>query len=195
LLAKQRAPRPVPDPEAFRPGNEAFVQYQAQPTDGRPPFRNTEFFTLRDGQIVHVDVYFGTDTDAASAEADKQNIRDVIATWIRASVEGVVERVLSLMAEDVVFLLPGQQPMRGRDAFAAASSSAGNKPRLVEGKPEIQEIEIAGDYAFCWNHFSVTLSLPDGSVARRAGHILSIFRRQPDGRWVLFRDANMLTAV
>src|SRR5689334_22949632 len=37
----------------FVQGDEAFVQYEVK-TTGKPPFRNTEFFTLRDGQITHV---------------------------------------------------------------------------------------------------------------------------------------------
>lgn len=130
-----------------------------------------------------------------SEEKDKQQIRDVIATWVRASTSGDLDTVLNLMAEDVVFLLPGQQPMRRREAFATASRGMTGKMR-IEGKPEIQEIQIAGDYAFCWNYLSITVTpLPDGAPKRRAGNILSVFRREADGRWVLFRDANMLTAV
>ena len=42
---------------------------------------------------------------------------------MRASAAGDVERVLGLMAEDVVFLLPGQPPMRGRETFRVAAGS------------------------------------------------------------------------
>jgi len=130
-----------------------------------------------------------------SEEEDKQQIQNVITTWIKASAENDLDTVLSLMAEDVVFLLPGQPPMRGRTTFAAASSSMQGKMR-IEGRPEIQEITIAGDYAFCWNYLSITVTpLPDGKPMNRAGNILSVFRREPDGRWVLFRDANLLTAI
>jgi uncharacterized protein (TIGR02246 family) len=125
---------------------------------------------------------------------EKQKIREAIDTWMRATAEGDLERVLTLMAEDVVFLLPGQEPMCGRDAYSAASRPMTGKVRF-EGKPEIQEIHIAGNYAFCWNYLSLKVTpLPDGPVKERAGHILSVFRKESDGRWVLFRDANMLTA-
>ena len=130
-----------------------------------------------------------------SIEQDKQEIQNVITTWIKASAENDLDTVLSLIAEDVTFLLPGQPPMRGRAAFAAASKSMEGKMR-IEGRPEIQEITIAGNYAFCWNHLSITVTpLPAGKPMHRAGNILSVFRREPNGRWVLFRDANMLTAV
>lgn len=127
-------------------------------------------------------------------EQERQKIREIIAAWMRASAEGDIEQVLRLMAEDVVFLLPGRPPMRGRDAFAAAARQGAGQFR-IEGRPDIQEIQIAGEYAFCWTYLSITVTpLPDGAPMRRAGHILSVFRKEPDGLWVLFRDANMLTA-
>ena len=129
------------------------------------------------------------------AEQDKRAIREVVATWMRASAEGDLERVFSLMAEDVVFLVAGQPPMRGRATFEKASRAMAGKIRF-EGKSEIQEIHVAGDYAFCWSQLAVTASPLEGrDVMHRAGPVLSVFRKEPDGRWVLFRDANLLTAV
>jgi ketosteroid isomerase-like protein len=43
---------------------------------------------------------------------------------MRATAEGDLETVLSLIAEDAIFLLPDQPPMRGREAFAGALRSA-----------------------------------------------------------------------
>lgn len=128
-------------------------------------------------------------------ETEKQKIREAIETWLRASATGDVERVMSLMAEDVVFLLPGQEPMHGRDAFATASRAMAGKVRF-EGEPDIREIHLAGNYAFVWNHLDVKVTfLPDGPTKRRTGNVLSVFRKESDGRWLLFRDANMLTAA
>ena len=45
---------------------------------------------------------------------DERAIRDLIATWLEASKAGDTEKVLSLMADDVVFLVTGHPPMRGR---------------------------------------------------------------------------------
>jgi len=51
----------------------------------------------------------------------EQAIRSLVATWLEAPSRGDLERVLELMADDVVFLGPARPPMRGREAFAAAS--------------------------------------------------------------------------
>lgn len=128
-------------------------------------------------------------------DEDAQQIREVIATWIHASAADDLETVLSLMAEDVVFLLPGRPPMRGRREYAEQSRGMIGKLR-ISGTPEVQEVEVFGDYAYCWNHLSITVTPTEGGAPmQRAGNILSIFRREPDGRWVLWRDANLLTAV
>lgn len=128
-----------------------------------------------------------------NSESEKQKIRQVIEDWLKASREGDTDAVLPLMAEDVTFLLPGQEPIVGRDGFAVASRAAAGKIRLIEATPRIREIVVMGDCAYCWNHLTLKFAgLTDGQIQERSGDILSIFRKEPDGRWVLLRDANLL---
>jgi uncharacterized protein (TIGR02246 family) len=125
-------------------------------------------------------------------QSDEQSIRALIAEWQSASEAGDLSKILPLMAEDVVFLIAGQQPMRGRDAFATAFQAALGKVR-IEPTSAIQEIQIAGELAYCWNHLQVVITpLQGGSPMRRSGCTLTVLRKEPDGRWVVFRDANML---
>ncbi len=58
---------------------------------------------------------------------------------------------------------------------------------------EIQQIQVSGNLAHCWNHISVTIT-PNhgGKPMRRSGYALSVLRKQPDGSWVITRDANLL---
>ncbi len=125
---------------------------------------------------------------------DEQAIRDLFTAWHEATTTGNLPKLLNLMAEDVVFLVPGQPPMRGRDAFAAGFQT-GLQHYRIDYTWETQEIQIAGDWAYCWNHLSVTvIPLQAGSPKRRTGYTLTVLRKQPDGTWVVTRDANMLTA-
>ena len=41
---------------------------------------------------------------------DERAIRDLVATWMPASQAGDVSTVLGLMADDVVFMVPGREP-------------------------------------------------------------------------------------
>lgn len=126
---------------------------------------------------------------------DEQAIRALVETWMRATLAGDLDRVLELMAEDVVFLGAGRPPMRGKEAFAAASRAMEGKVR-VEGRADVQEVRVFGDWAYCWNQLTVTTHPADGGApAERSGPALSVLRRNPDGRWVIFRDANMVSAA
>ncbi|HZV33941.1 MAG TPA: SgcJ/EcaC family oxidoreductase [Verrucomicrobiae bacterium] len=131
--------------------------------------------------------------NASTAPAsDEQQIRDLVATWIRATTAGDLDTVLGLMSEDVVFLLPGQPPMRGREAYAARSRAMQGKFR-IEGTSDIQEIQVSGNLAYCWNKLAVTVTpLPSGAAKRNSGYTLTILRKQPAGNWVVVRDANMV---
>lgn len=123
---------------------------------------------------------------------DEQAIRDLITTWMEASARGDIQTVLGLMDEDVVFLVPGQLPMRGREAFASASKSMADQQMQIDGQSEVQEIRINGDWAYCWNRLSVTITAPNKDPMRRQGYTLTIFKKNSENRWVLFRDANLL---
>lgn len=125
--------------------------------------------------------------------SDDNAIRDLVATWLRASKARDNDTVLSLMAEDVVFLQPGQPPMRGRAGFTAAQKAMANVD--IDATSEIQEIRILGDWAYCWNRLTVVVTPRDGAAPiKRAGDVLSLLQKQ-EGRWVIVRDANMLSRV
>lgn len=123
---------------------------------------------------------------------DEQAIREVFETWNRAAMAGDIDQLLPLMSEDAVFLTPGNAPMKGRDAFAAAFQA--NVPKIgLESKGEMEEIVVVGDVAYCRAHLVVTKThLEGGPPKRLKGYTLTVFRKQPDGRWVLVRDANLL---
>jgi len=125
---------------------------------------------------------------------DEQAIREVVATWDRATRAGDVDALGPLMAEDVVYLVAGRPPMRGRDTFLelARSMQGGGS---VEPSGEFEEIRLMGDWAYAIRHLYVAVTQTGAETVRRAGPVLSIFRRESDGRWVLARDANLLTKV
>src|SRR3954462_1146657 len=93
--------------------------------------------------------------------SDEQAIREVIEEWMRASAAGKTERVLQLMAEDVVFLLPARPPIRGRQQFAAMSAGMAEKIKTA-GRPDIREIKNT-------RRLRLLLESPDADVDPAAG--------------------------
>ena len=122
--------------------------------------------------------------------SDEQEIRTLVATWMEASKVGDLETLSGLMADDVLFLAPGQEPF-GKDGFLATSRDM--KDLRIEGTSEIEELKILGDWAYMRNRLTMTVLTEGGEpMLRRSGHTLSILRKEPGGRWVLARDANLL---
>jgi|SRR6478735_1461517 len=120
---------------------------------------------------------------------DEQAIRDLVDRWMQASRAGDTATVLSLMTDDVVFMVPGREPF-GKEAFAAAS--AGMKNVTVDGQASIVELQVLGDWAYLRNHVDITATPAGSTPTHRSGYTLTILRRQADGRWLLARDANLV---
>jgi uncharacterized protein (TIGR02246 family) len=120
---------------------------------------------------------------------DEHKIRDLLDVWWQATRADDVDTVLELMADDVVFLTPGQEPF-GKAAF---EQSARNRSIRVDGKSTIQELEIVDGWAWMRTNIQVTMTPSTGVAHHRAGATLTILRKQRDGRWVIARDANLLS--
>ena len=127
--------------------------------------------------------------------SDADQIRQLVATWHAASKAGDVDMVLGLMTDDAVFLVSGRPPMNKAE-FAALSRTPPGSPRpIIEGTSDIQEIQISGDLAFMWTRLSVVVTPPGSSQPmERAGYTLTVLRRE-NGKWLLARDANLLSPV
>jgi len=122
-------------------------------------------------------------------DKDERAIREVVTSWMAATKAGDNEKVLSLMSDEVIFLVAGHEPMVGKESFAA---NAPREPNQFEGTSEIKEVKVLGDWAYIWTKLSVVVNPPGGGrQIKRSGNTLSIFRKE-NGRWVLYRDANML---
>jgi uncharacterized protein (TIGR02246 family) len=121
---------------------------------------------------------------------DEQEIRELVDKWMSASANGDINTVLGLMSDDVIFMVPGKEPF-GKEAFAASSN--GMKDLRIEGKSDIEEIKVLGDWAWMRNHLEVTITPPNGTPTTRSGYTLTILRKNSNGEWVIARDANLLT--
>jgi uncharacterized protein (TIGR02246 family) len=120
---------------------------------------------------------------------DEQAIRRLVSDWLAASKGGDTAAVLEMMTDDVVFMTPGREPF-GKEMFAKSPDAM--KGVSLEGVSDIKEIVVAGDWAWMRNHLRVTITPPGGKPSVRSGHVLTILRKKPDGRWVIARDANLL---
>jgi uncharacterized protein (TIGR02246 family) len=119
---------------------------------------------------------------------DERKIRELLDAWWHATRTGDADALLDLMTDDVLFLTPGQEPF-GKAEFAQA---ARGRSVEVDGKSEIEELEVMDGWAWMRTRIEVTMRPASGTPQHRAGRTLTILRRDGDGRWRLARDANLL---
>lgn len=125
---------------------------------------------------------------------EEQAIRSLHTRWIDAVNAGDLACLLDLMTDDVVFLSPGRAPF-ARDGFTDGFTS-GHRDFLIRCTSELENVVAASDVAYtvCRDALRVT-PRTGGDTVELAGHRLTVYRRQPDGRWLLARDAHTLSPV
>lgn len=121
---------------------------------------------------------------------DERAIRELVETWMAASRRGDIAAVLDLMTDDVVFMTPGSDPF-GKEEFRAASEAM--RDVELDGRGEIREIQLIGDWAWVRNYVELTVTPLNREPVHRSGYTLSILKRCSDGKWRLSRDANLVT--
>ncbi len=120
---------------------------------------------------------------------DEQAIRDLVDRWLAAGKKGDLATLMPMMADDVIFMVPGV-PAFGKATFAANSEKM--KGATLEAQSDIQEIEVLGDRAWMRNHLRVKFTPPGGTPKVLSGYILTILRKDEKGNWQIARDANLL---
>lgn len=127
------------------------------------------------------------------ASAAATTILNNIQLWQDATAAGDVDKLLDLMDEEVVFLVAGHPPMKGREQFAQNLRNI-LQTHHITSSSQIQEIVVQTDLAYTWSYLQVEI-IPKqaGQYMKRVGNVLSIWRLQADGKWRISRDANLLT--
>jgi len=121
-----------------------------------------------------------------------EEIRAVHSLWISAVNVGDLDRLLTLVTDDLVLLNPQGGPA-GREAFATTFAAA-HRLFQIRCTSELDEVVVAGDVAYARANDTLTITPRDGGTAAQfAGYRLTIYRKQADGRWLLARDAHTLT--
>ena len=113
--------------------------------------------------------------------SDEREIRTVHSIWIDAVNAGDLGRLLTLLAEDVVFLTPGQAPA-GREAFSSNFVTA-HKQMLISCTSELEEVVVVGALAYTRSRDALSVTpRAGGKAARLAGHDRALHAGNPAAR-------------
>ncbi len=121
-------------------------------------------------------------------DLDERKIRELHSTWISAVNAGDLVGLLTLMADDVVFLNPGQAPF-GRDGFSVNFSAAHQQVR-IRCSSELDEVVVVGEVAYTRSrdalsvtprsggtHAEIMQILHDGEARKYDAYVLATFEK------------------
>jgi ketosteroid isomerase-like protein len=108
--------------------------------------------------------------------------------YLEAINSGDIDALAALTTEGHLMISSGGPPMVGKEALVNAMSGAFERFDFEEyWTPE--ETYASGDLAFQRGTFIVNATPKSGSTsASTSGNFLRIYRRQPDGRWLMVID-------
>jgi len=121
-----------------------------------------------------------------SAQQDRVAIERLHQQDVQATLSGKAEDFGTLWDKDAVRLLPGSPAEIGRAVIYASDKreETAGKGQSICYKPEIRDLQIAGDWAFEWGYFSYKESV---NAKPGRGKVLRVIKRQPDGSWKFAR--------
>jgi len=141
-----------------------------------------------------------TPRSAPSAEAqrhaeqfreDQKAIAQLQQREIEANIAFDVQKLVTLYAEDVVLLPPGQAPIKGLDAlhsyYAEAQKELGNT-EILGYEETWDEVQISGEWAYQWGTITERTQAASGAKEiTTTVHAMRILHRQPSGDWLIAR--------
>jgi len=119
------------------------------------------------------------------SQADLAAIQELFDQHRGYSFAGDHEADAMLYAEDAVRLPPNGQPIKGRAAILAAMAQVDS---VLEFNLDMIEVEGAGDLAYVWNEYSLSV-IPQGGTepVASSGKSILILRRGPNREWRMYR--------
>ena len=113
----------------------------------------------------------------AAAVDDEAAVRAVAETWDPMMNGADLDGMMSLFADDAVRLDAGAPPSIGSEAIRRSFQRAFESASF-EGSGPVEEIEVAGDWAFARGSFTEQLTdKASGEVTEEAGKWVSVFRK------------------
>ena len=120
---------------------------------------------------------------------DQQRMQEISKQWIDAYVGGDIDGIMSLMHEDAMIMAQGSATVRGLDAVRAYLAPRVGNPG-VTFTDDLQEIRIAGDWAFVRGDFRLEVAPREegGAGFTRNGRYFVLYEKTADGDWKMLRD-------
>lgn len=122
----------------------------------------------------------------SAAEEDEAAIREIYETYTTARVAGDAETWLSLWDADGI-QMPPNMPARGKDVLMGGIPKAFSAIPAKAVNIDPEEIVVSDGWAYSRGSYNAD-QVVQGKDVHVDGKFLTIFKRQDDGSWKIYRD-------
>jgi ketosteroid isomerase-like protein len=121
------------------------------------------------------------------SDTDKEAIRIVTDTALEMGpgTTDWTEYTDLYYAGDALILPPNAEAIRGREAII---SFFGTFPPISDMQFDQVEVDGAGDIAYVYGKYSMTITSEEGEPVQDSGKYIEIWKRQADGTWKVSLD-------
>jgi uncharacterized protein (TIGR02246 family) len=121
--------------------------------------------------------------------ADERAVREADAAWAKAAAAKDVEARLSFLAEDALVLPPNAPMQTGKESMRKGlSEEMANPGYAISWQASKAEASRGGDLAYTVGTYQFTMTGPKGKPVTDRGKYVTIWRKQPDGKWKAVAD-------
>lgn len=118
----------------------------------------------------------------------KQEVFDTEHRFAQMAADSGIEVAFSRFAAPDAVLKRGTRLIAGRDSIVAFME-AGRQPGVkLTWEPDFADVSASGDLAYTYGRFVYTFPDTAGIIQQQQGIFHTVWKRQPDGRWLFVWD-------
>jgi len=107
------------------------------------------------------------------------------ASYISLWKRGLAHSFSMLYTENATSVNGDGTIIRGREAIEAARIALMKTYQLQDGTIITEDLVVVDDLAYEMGNYSFTLKAPDKPAMTQVGRYLTVWQRQPDGKWLI----------
>jgi len=130
-------------------------------------------------------VFAGDESDAFRAA-----VKEIYKIYSEATVKKDVDAWIALWDEKGVKMVPNRPAIYGKSAIGKLKLKKAKKWEYLSSDIEMEDTQVAGDYGFAHGTYSGSRKpIGEGTTTFAEGKFLTIFKKQADGSWKIYRDS------
>ena len=122
---------------------------------------------------------------AVDVAAETRDLLETDRAWARlAEAEAPVDSVVAYWTSDARVILPGQPVLVGTEAIRQMVAGTRAIPGFrISWTPDSAVVSPSGDFGYTWGANQITAPDSAGTLVTMEGRYITVWRKEPDGRW------------